>query len=57
MIGVQDTVETAISGLRYYVRNSKERLLIVASTIEDDEDREIPDEYKKTEKKTQRTPK
>ena len=39
LIGVQDTVETTILGLRIYVRNSKERLLIVACTIEDDEDR------------------
>ena len=49
-IGVQDTVETAISGLRNYVRNSKERLLIAARTIEEDEDRETPKEYKKRKK-------
>ena len=47
LIGVQDTVETAILGLRNYVRNSKERLLIAARTIEEDEDRETPTEYKK----------
>ena len=47
LIGVQDTVEIAILGLRNYVRNSKERLLIAARTIEDDEDRETPNKYKK----------
>ena len=47
LIGVQDTVETAILGLRNYVRNSKERLLIAARTIEEDEDIETPNEYKK----------
>ena len=34
LIGVQDTAETAIFELRNYVRNSKERLLIAACTIE-----------------------
>ena len=35
LIGVQDTVVTAIFELRRnYVRNSKERLLIAACTIE-----------------------
>ena len=34
-------------GLRNYVRNSKERLLIASCTIKDDEDREKPNEYKK----------
>ena len=43
LIGVQDTVETAILGLRNYVRNSKERLLTAARAIED-EDREAPNE-------------
>ena len=38
MIGVQDSMETAIWGLRNYVRNSKERLLIAARTIEEDRD-------------------
>ena len=47
LIGVRDIVKTAILGLRNYVRNSKERLLIVARTTEEDEDREIPNEYKK----------
>ena len=58
LIGVQDIVGTAILGLRNYVRNSKERLLIAARTIEEDEDRETPNEYKKrkkNEKKTQWT--
>ena len=49
MIGVQDTVETAILRLRNYVRNSKERLLIAARTTEE-EDRETPNEYKKRKK-------
>ena len=35
LIGVQDTVEAAIFGLRNYVRNSKERLVIAAHTIKD----------------------
>ena len=51
LIGVQDTVETA-----NYVRDSKERLLIAARTIEEDGDRETPIEYKKrktNERKTQ----
>ena len=58
LIGVQDTVETAISELRNYIRNSKEKLLITARTIEGDEDRETPNDYKKrkkNERKTQRT--
>ena len=49
MIGVQDTVETAILRLRNYVRNSKERLLIAARTTEE-EYRETPNEYKKRKK-------
>ena len=36
-MGVRDNVETAILGLRNYVRNSKERLLITACTIEDED--------------------
>ena len=59
-IGVQDTVQTAILGLKNYVTNSKERLLIAARAIEEDEDREAPNEYKKrkkNEKKTQWTQK
>ena len=48
LIGAQDTVETAISGLRAYVRNSKERLLNAAGTIEEDGDRETPNDYKKS---------
>ena len=55
LIGVQDTVETAILGLRNYVRNSKERLLIAAYTIEEDEDRETPNEYKKRKKNKRKT--
>ena len=46
LIGVQDTVETAILRLRNYVRNSKEGLLIAARTT-GEEDRETPNEYKK----------
>ena len=42
MIGVQDSVETAISRLRNYVKNTKELLLIASHTIEEDEDRETP---------------
>ena len=53
LIGVQNTVETAILGLRNYVRNSKERLLIAARKIEEDKDRETPNEYK-TRKKNER---
>ena len=44
LIGVQDTVETAILGLRDFVRNSKERLLIATGTIEHDEDTETSNE-------------
>ena len=40
LIGVQNTVETAILGLRNYVRNNKDRLLI------EDEDKETPHERK-----------
>ena len=47
---MQDAVETAFWVLRNYVRNSKERLLIAACTIDKDEDREIPNEYKKGKK-------
>ena len=36
----------AISGLNNYVRNSKERMLTAAHTIEEDGDRETPNEYK-----------
>ena len=60
MIGVEDTVEITILGLRNYVRNSKERFLTATRIIEDGEDREIPNEYKKrkkNERKTQRTQK
>ena len=47
LIGVQYTMEIAILGLRNYVRHGKERLLIAARTIEEDEDTETPNEYKK----------
>ena len=60
MTGVEDTVEITILGLRNYVRNSKERFLTATRIIEDGEDREIPNEYKKrkkNERKTQRTQK
>ena len=56
LIGVQDTVETAILGLRNDVRNSRERLLIAAHTIERGEDRETPNEYKKRKKNVRKTP-
>ena len=36
----------AIWGLNNYVRNSKERMLTAAHTIEEDGDRETPNEYK-----------
>ena len=36
LIGVQNTVETAILGLRNYVRNTKGKLLIAVCTIEED---------------------
>ena len=39
LIEVQDTVETAIVGLRNYGGNCKERFLNATSTIEEDEDR------------------
>ena len=55
LIGEQDMVEMAILGLRNYVRNSKERLLIAASTIEEDEDRETQNEYKKRKKNERKT--
>ena len=48
LIGAQDTVETAISGLRTYVRNSKDRLLNAAGTIEEDKGRETSNNYKKS---------
>ena len=36
LIGVQNAVETAILGLKNYVRNTKEKLLIAVWTIEED---------------------
>ena len=51
LIGVQDTVETALLGLRNYVK----RLFIAARTVEDDEDRETPNEYKRREKNERKT--
>ena len=50
LTGVQDTVETAILTLTSSVRNSKERSLIAAQTIEEGEDGKTPNEYKKEEK-------
>ena len=41
---------TAILGLRNYVSNSKEKLLITARTVEEDKDGETPKEYKKRKK-------
>ena len=58
LIGVQDNAETAILGLRNYVRNSKERLLSAACTIENNKNKEKSNEYKmrkKNERKTQWT--
>ena len=46
----EDMVETAILGLRNYVRNSKEILLVNPCTIEDDENKETPNEYKNRKK-------
>ena len=42
-------------GLKNYVRNSKERLLIAACTIGEDKDRETPNEYKKRKKDERKT--
>ena len=55
LIGVQNTVETAISGLTNYVRKNIERLLIAARGIEQDEDRKTPNEYKKRKKNDRKT--
>ena len=55
LIGVKDTVETEILGLTNYLRNSKESLLIAACTIEEDEDRQTPNEYKKRTKNERKT--
>ena len=55
LIGVQETVETGILGLRNYVRHSKERLLLAACTTEEDEDRESSNEYKKRGKNERKT--
>ena len=43
-------METTIFVLRNYVRNSKQRLLIAARTIEEGEDREMPNKYQKGKK-------
>ena len=40
--------------IQYYT-NSKENLLIAARTVEDDKDREIPNEYKKRKKNERKT--
>ena len=50
LIGVQDTVKTAILGLRNYTRNNKKRLINATRTTENDEGREGPNEYKKRKK-------
>ena len=42
-------------GLRNYVKHSKESLLIAARTVEDDKDRETPNEYKKRKKNERKT--
>ena len=44
-------METALLGLRNYVK----RLFIAARTVEDDEDRETPNEYKRREKNERKT--
>ena len=54
LIGVQETAETAILGLRNYVRNNKEGLLTAVRTIEDG-DRETPIEYKKRKTNERKT--
>ena len=54
MTGVWDTVETTTLGLRNYVRSSTERL-IAAHTLEDNEDRETPNDYKIREKNERKT--
>ena len=38
-----------------YVKNNKERLLVAACTIEEDEDRETPNEFKKRKKNEWKT--
>ena len=48
-------METAILRLRNYVRIRKERLLIDARTIEENEDRKTPTEYKKRKKNERKT--
>ena len=53
LIGVHKNVEIVISGLQNYVRNNKDTLLIAACTIEDN--REIPNEYKKSKKNEMKT--
>ena len=55
LIGVQDTVKTAILGLRNYTRNNKKRLINATRTIENDEGREGPNEYKKRKKNEKKT--
>ena len=54
LIGVQNTVETTIWGL-ITVNLELKRLLIATSTIEDDEDRETPNEYKLRKKNKRKT--
>ena len=55
LIGVQDTVETEILGLRNDLRNNDKRLLIAACIIEENENRETPNEYKKRKKNDRKT--
>ena len=55
LIGIQDTVKTAILGLRNYTRNNKKRLINATRTIENDEGREGPNEYKKRKKNEKKT--
>ena len=55
LIRVQGTVETVILGLRNYARKCKERLLIAAHIIGDDEDKETPNEYKKRKENETKT--
>ena len=45
LIGIQDTVETAILGLRHYKKQKE--IVNCCRTIEENEDRETPNEYKK----------
>ena len=55
LLGVQNTVETAVLWLRNYVKNTKERFLIVARTMEEEEGRDAPNECKNKKKNERET--